>query len=118
MAILLTKQLSQCRTLTYLVYTISQVCEMILWSLAARLRIKHGVTSVLDAEPLAKRFCWYGQVFVGFFAIFAAVGGTILQLLGVYRTCVCQVSIMSQELFLSSLPPRLLLFTSHLFRSV
>ncbi|RWA05993.1 hypothetical protein EKO27_g9108 [Xylaria grammica] len=31
------------------------------------------------------------SVFVGFFAILAAVGGTMLQLLGVYRTCLCQV---------------------------
>ncbi|KAI3323356.1 hypothetical protein HD806DRAFT_522560 [Xylariaceae sp. AK1471] len=80
-----------CRSLTYLVYAISQVCEMVLWSLAARLRIRHG-TRWSETNPVAKRFCWYGQVFVGFFAIFAAVGGTMLQLLGVYRTCICQVS--------------------------
>ncbi|KAI1749445.1 hypothetical protein F4782DRAFT_549731 [Xylaria castorea] len=79
-----------CRSLTYLVYAISQVCEMILWSLAARLRIKYG-NQWSEMTPTAKRFCWYGQVFVGFFAIFAAVGGSILQLLGVYRTCLCQV---------------------------
>ncbi|KAI0470357.1 hypothetical protein F4859DRAFT_505379 [Xylaria cf. heliscus] len=79
-----------CRSLTYLVYAISQVCEMVLWSLAARLRIKYG-NRWSETNPIAKRFCWYGQVFVGFFAIFAAVGGTILQLLGVYRTCLCQV---------------------------
>ena len=29
---------------------------------------------------------------VGFFAIFAAVGGTMMQLLGVYRSCACRVS--------------------------
>ncbi|KAI0964887.1 hypothetical protein F4678DRAFT_477037 [Xylaria arbuscula] len=79
-----------CRSLVYLVYAISQVCEMILWSLAARLRVKYG-TRWSEAAPIAKRFCWYGQVVVGFFAIFAAVGGTILQLLGVYRNCLCQV---------------------------
>ncbi|KAF2968827.1 hypothetical protein GQX73_g4782 [Xylaria multiplex] len=78
-------------SLTYLVYAISQVCEMSLWSLAARLKVKYG-TQWSEASPIAKRFCWYGQVFVGFFAIFAAVGGTMLQLLGVYRTCLCQVS--------------------------
>ncbi|KAI1302777.1 hypothetical protein F5Y03DRAFT_396291 [Xylaria venustula] len=79
-----------CRSLVYLVYAISQVCEMILWSLAARLRVKYG-TRWSEAAPIAKRFCWYGQVVVGFFAVFAAVGGTILQLLGVYRNCLCQV---------------------------
>ncbi|KAI0456478.1 hypothetical protein F5B21DRAFT_513318 [Xylaria acuta] len=79
-----------CRSLTYLVYAISQVCEMVLWSLAARLRVKYG-NEWSEVTPIAKRFCWYGQIFVGFFAIFAAVGGTILQLVGVYRTCPCQV---------------------------
>ncbi|KAI0910797.1 hypothetical protein F4823DRAFT_637240 [Ustulina deusta] len=79
-----------CRSVAYLVYAISQVCEMILWSLAARLRVRYG-TRWSEAAPIAKHFCWYGQVFVGFFAVFAAVGGTTLQLLGVYRTCFCQV---------------------------
>lgn len=66
---------------------------MVLWSLAARLRVKYG-TRWSKATPIAKRFCWYGQVFVGFFAILAAVGGTLLQLLGVYRNCLCQVSFL------------------------
>ncbi|KAI1272904.1 hypothetical protein F5Y07DRAFT_279075 [Xylaria sp. FL0933] len=79
-----------CRSLVYLIYAISQVCEMILWALAARLRVKYG-TRWSRIAPIAKRFCWYGQVFVGFFAVFAAVGGTMLQLLGVYRNCLCQV---------------------------
>ncbi|KAI0508629.1 hypothetical protein F5B22DRAFT_386046 [Xylaria bambusicola] len=79
-----------CRSLVYLVYAISQVCEMILWSLAARLRVKYGNRWSVTV-PIAKRFCWYGQVFVGGFAIFAAVGGTLLQLLGVFRNCLCSV---------------------------
>ncbi|KAI1426594.1 hypothetical protein F5Y12DRAFT_271541 [Xylaria sp. FL1777] len=79
-----------CRSLVYVVYALSQVCEMILWALAARLRIKYG-TRWSETAPIAKRFCWYGQVFVGFFAVFAAVGGTMLQLIGAYRNCLCQV---------------------------
>ncbi|KAI0417908.1 hypothetical protein F5X98DRAFT_130149 [Xylaria grammica] len=79
-----------CRSLVYLVYAISQVCEMILWSISARLRVKYGA-HWSETNPISKRFCWMSQVFVGFFAILAAVGGTMLQLLGVYRTCLCQV---------------------------
>ncbi|KAI0425436.1 hypothetical protein F5Y09DRAFT_352274 [Xylaria sp. FL1042] len=79
-----------CRSLVYLIYATSQVCEMIIWALAARLRVRYG-TRWSEIAPIAKRFCWYGQVFVGFFAVFAAVGGTMLQLLGVYRNCLCQV---------------------------
>ncbi|KAI1338612.1 hypothetical protein F5Y15DRAFT_122459 [Xylariaceae sp. FL0016] len=79
-----------CRSLTYLVYAISQVGEMILWTFAARLRIKYGNRWHL-INPIAKRICWYGQVFVGFFSVFCAVGGTMMQLLGVYRSCACSV---------------------------
>ncbi|CAJ2501387.1 Uu.00g042400.m01.CDS01 [Anthostomella pinea] len=79
-----------CRSLTYLVYAVSQVCEMMLWTYASSLKIKHG-TRWYEASPVAERVCWYGQVFVGFFAVFAAVGGTMMQLLGVYRSCACKV---------------------------
>ncbi|KAI0833976.1 hypothetical protein F5Y06DRAFT_301160 [Hypoxylon sp. FL0890] len=79
-----------CRSLTYLVYAISQVCEMALWTCAARLRIRYG-TRWSETNPIVKRVCWWGQVFVGFFSIFAAVGGTSMQLLGVYRSCACKV---------------------------
>ncbi|KAI1383585.1 uncharacterized protein F4822DRAFT_82104 [Hypoxylon trugodes] len=81
-----------CRSLTYLVYAISQVCEMALWTCAARLRIRYG-TRWSETNPMAKRICWWGQVFVGFFSIFAAVGGTSMQLLGVYRSCACEVPV-------------------------
>ncbi|KAI2776161.1 hypothetical protein F4815DRAFT_503674 [Daldinia loculata] len=81
-----------CRSLTYLVYAISQVCEMALWTCAARLRIWYG-TQWSETNPIAKRICWWGQVFVGFFAIFAAVGGTTMQLVGVYRSCACKVPV-------------------------
>ncbi|KAI1086394.1 hypothetical protein F5B19DRAFT_479425 [Rostrohypoxylon terebratum] len=81
-----------CRSLTYLVYAISQVCEMALWTCAARLRISYG-TRWSEANPIVKRVCWWGQVFVGFFSIFAAVGGTSMQLLGVYRSCACKVPV-------------------------
>ncbi|KAI5926634.1 hypothetical protein F4810DRAFT_479177 [Camillea tinctor] len=79
-----------CRSLTYLVYAISQVCEMGLWAWEARLKTRYGARWS-ETQPVAKRICWWGQVFVGFVAIFAAVGGTMMQLLGVYRSCACKV---------------------------
>ncbi|OTB06600.1 hypothetical protein M426DRAFT_104756 [Hypoxylon sp. CI-4A] len=80
-----------CRSLTYLIYAMSQVCEMALWTCTARLKIRYG-TNWSERNPIAKRVCWWGQIFVGFFSIFAAVGGTSMQLLGVYRSCACKVS--------------------------
>lgn len=64
---------------------------MTLWCIAARQRIRHG-TLWAEHMPIVKRITWYGQIFFGFFAIFASVVGTTLQLLGVYRTCLCLVS--------------------------
>ncbi|KAI1078246.1 hypothetical protein F5B20DRAFT_548556 [Whalleya microplaca] len=76
-----------CRSLTYLVYAATQVCAMALWTWAARLRIRQG------GYGRGRRLCWWGQVFVGVFAVFAAVGGTFMQLLGVYRSCACMVPV-------------------------
>jgi hypothetical protein len=79
-----------CRTLTYVVYGISQVCEMALWIWEVHLKVKYGARWSRTKTP-AKAINWCGQVFVGFFAIMAAVGGTFMQLLGVYRACACRV---------------------------
>jgi hypothetical protein len=86
-----------CRSLTYLVYAISQVCEMFFWAWEARLKVRYGA-KWSETNTRAKAISWWGQVFVGFFAVLAAVGGTFMQVLGVYRTCVCKVKI-------SPLPP-------------
>lgn len=79
-----------CRSFTYLVYGISQVIECLLWTWEIRLKIKYG-DRWSEAHTGAKTINWLGQMFVGFFAIFAAVIGTLMQLLGVYRTCACKV---------------------------
>ncbi|KAI1397383.1 hypothetical protein F4819DRAFT_499524 [Hypoxylon fuscum] len=88
-----------CRSLTYLVYAISQVCEISLWICTARIKIKYGAHWA-EARPIPKipervilHFCWWGQVVIGLFAIFAAVIGTTMQLLGVYRSCACKVPV-------------------------
>lgn len=82
-----------CRSFTYLVYGISQVIECLLWVWEIRLKTKYG-DRWSEAHTRAKTINWLGQMFVGFFAIFAAVIGTLMQLLGVYRTCACKVILM------------------------
>ncbi|KAI1870150.1 hypothetical protein JX265_006320 [Neoarthrinium moseri] len=79
-----------CRTMTYLVYGISQICEMLLWIWEAYLKVKYGPRWSHTKTP-AKAINWWGQVFVGFFAVLAAVGGTFMQMLGVYRSCACRI---------------------------
>lgn len=79
-----------CRSGTYLIYGVSQVIECLLWIWEVSLKIKYG-DRWSEAQTRAKTISWVGQMFVGFFAIFAAVIGTLMQLLGVYRTCACKV---------------------------
>lgn len=79
-----------CRSGTYLIYGLSQVIESVLWIWEVSLKIKYG-DRWSEAQTRAKTISWVGQMFVGFFAIFAAVVGTLMQLLGVYRTCACKV---------------------------
>ncbi|KAI4594568.1 hypothetical protein KJ359_007656 [Pestalotiopsis sp. 9143b] len=81
-----------CRTLTYLVYGVSQVCEMLLWTWEVYLKVKYG-PRWSDTKTPAKAINWWAQAFVAFFAILAAVGGTFMQLLGVYRSCACMIPV-------------------------
>ncbi|ORY60227.1 uncharacterized protein BCR38DRAFT_412408 [Pseudomassariella vexata] len=79
-----------CRSMTYLVYGISQICEMLLWVWEAWLKVQYGIRWSGTKMP-AKSIIWWGQVFVGFFGVLAAVGGTLMQTLGVYRACACRI---------------------------
>lgn len=79
-----------CRTLTYLVYGVCQVLECLLWVWEMWLKVRYG-EGWSEAHTRAKTINHVGQLLVGFWAVFAAVIGTLMQLLGVYRTCVCMV---------------------------
>lgn len=79
-----------CRSLTYLIYGISQVIESLLWMWELWLKLRYG-ERWSQAHTRAKTINWLGQMMVGFWAIFAAIVGTLMQLLGVYRSCACKV---------------------------
>lgn len=83
-----------CRTLTYSVYGICQIFECLLWIWEIWLKIKYG-ERWSEARTRSKAINYCGQLFFGFWAVFAAVIGTLMQLLGVYRTCACMVSLLS-----------------------
>lgn len=80
-----------CRTLSYLVYGICQTLECMLWIWEIWLKTKYG-ERWSESQTRAKAINYCGQLFVGFWAVFAAVIGTLMQLLGVFRTCACMVS--------------------------
>ncbi|MCJ1337248.1 hypothetical protein MMC09_002530 [Bachmanniomyces sp. S44760] len=83
-----------CRSLTFLIYTIAQFLLMLLWVWL----YETSSTDINDNahSPLHSRwgFIWYGiAALAGGGAIFTAIGGTMMQIMGVYRNCYCEVSI-------------------------
>lgn len=79
-----------CYSGTYLIYAITQVIECLFWGWEVWLKGVYG-ERWSEARTRAKTINWCCQMCVGFFAFFTAVAGTILQLLGVYRSCACKV---------------------------
>jgi len=74
-----------CRATTVLVYACSQIGLVFCWF------CYHFHTG--EKSPWIKWSVYvFGSIFLGF-ADFSAIGGTIMQLLGVYRNCVCKAGL-------------------------
>ncbi|KAK8139014.1 hypothetical protein PG984_002394 [Apiospora sp. TS-2023a] len=80
-----------CRTITYLLYASSQTCAVGLWAWEARLKVRYGARWS-ETPSREKVVNWWSQALVGFVGVFAAVGGTLMQLLGPYRACGCRIA--------------------------
>lgn len=79
-----------CHSGTYLLYAITQVVQCLFWGWELWLKGMYG-ERWSEARTRAKTITWCGQMFIGFLAILTAVAGTLMQLIGVYRTCACKV---------------------------
>lgn len=86
------RKVLSCRTITYLLYASSQMCAVGFWAWEARLKVRYGARWS-QTPSREKALNWWSQALVGFVGVFAAVGGTLMQLLGPYRACACRVSI-------------------------
>jgi len=81
-----------CRSLTHLLYFLAQLLQMLAWMAGKR------AVADEDGRPgLRERAKTVGilvvTVFLGAVAIFISVGGTLMQLIGVYRNCLCKVCV-------------------------
>ncbi|KAH0541551.1 hypothetical protein FGG08_003963 [Glutinoglossum americanum] len=73
-----------CRSLTFLVYAICQLWLMLLWIWKFNSRSK---------KP-SWRYLWNALTILGGLgAVFTAIGGTMMQIMGVYRNCYCDLPI-------------------------
>lgn len=79
-----------CHSGTYLIYAITQIVECLFWGWEVWLKGIYG-ERWSEARTRAKTINWCCQMCIGFLALLTAAAGTILQLLGVYRTCACKV---------------------------
>ncbi|KAH0545441.1 hypothetical protein FGG08_000442 [Glutinoglossum americanum] len=73
-----------CRSMTFLIYALSQLWLVALWVLTFSLYIHHPYWG----------YFWYPLVvFGGCGAVFTSIGGTMMQIIGVYRNCKCLLPI-------------------------
>lgn len=96
-----------CRSLTFLLYVLSQLWLIALWiwniesaSLNNKGEPETPVTRSLWARnPRAanwQAYLWYPQTWIACsISIFTGIGGTLMQLIGVFRNCLCAIPVSS-----------------------
>lgn len=77
-----------CRSLTHLVYFLSQLAHILLWSWG---RSSFMPDAGRPAGRAMRSICRALQILVSIVAVFSAIGGTLMQIIGVYRNCFCKV---------------------------
>ena len=80
-----------CRSMTFLLYMLSQFWLIIMWiwDLCCSHNDDNGNLQT-PATHHWQKYIWYTlTVLGGFGAIFSAIGGTMMQIMGVYRNCLC-----------------------------
>ena len=87
-----------CRSLTFLVYFLTQFLQLILWVWVLKCTgsILHSPTRWTEKTKYNASRCiiwWILATIFGIASIFTSIGGTIMQLLGVYRNCLCALPI-------------------------
>ncbi|MCJ1228940.1 hypothetical protein MMC12_005604 [Toensbergia leucococca] len=80
-----------CRSMTFLIYLLSQLWLIMLWTweLATSHVDDYGVLQSPAAGPI-----WWALACIGgLAAVFTAIGGTMMQIMGVFRNCLCALTI-------------------------
>jgi hypothetical protein len=85
-----------CRSLTHLLYLTTQLAQMLLWMCWEVVIVKDQ--SRAEARSSHALYGAYTalRVLLGVVSAFISIGGTLMQLIGVYRNCLCKVSRVPQ----------------------
>jgi hypothetical protein len=89
-----------CRSLTHLVYFLTEAVLMTIWLIHTLLEAQIAESGQVTAHQadvfeirrtVMKVVLWTVGLVLGVGAVFTSIGGTLMQLIGVYRNCLCQV---------------------------
>lgn len=81
-----------CRSLTHLLYFATQLIQMILWMYRNRVVLDDDNKPNTLVASIRNAVFIFLTLLIGLLAAFVSVGGTLMQLIGVYRNCLCKVS--------------------------
>ena len=86
-----------CRSMTFGIYACSQAWLIFVWLYDLHVRINvQDCLQRRSVPPFWERYAYLAAMSIGFAAaIFTAIGGTLMQILGVYRNAKCKLNIQS-----------------------
>ena len=85
-----------CRSMTFLVYMLCQLCLIVLsiWDIRSTDLDDEGQQYIQIPKSKISVWVWYFFVTVIILcAVFTGIGGTMMQIIGVYRNCLCDIPI-------------------------
>lgn len=87
-----------CRSMTFLAYMLCQFCLILLWiwNILSTDLIRDGQQYIQETKTNTswRAWLWYFLVtMIILCAVFTAIGGTMMQIIGVYRNCLCDIPI-------------------------
>ncbi|KAK0620509.1 hypothetical protein B0T14DRAFT_567252 [Immersiella caudata] len=82
-----------CRSLTHLCYFVTQLVQMAIWMLWDRVAIDDERIPETRMYRAKRVLCVVLKLLFGSIAAFVSIGGTLMQLMGVYRNCLCKIPV-------------------------
>jgi hypothetical protein len=90
-----------CRSLTHVLYFVIQFLQMVVWMVHNRKVAEEDENAESSCTMVLRDlFCTILKWCLGLAAIFVSIGGTFMQLVGIYRNCLCKVTTPSPPFFL------------------
>lgn len=88
-----------CRSMTFLAYMLCQLCLIVLWvwdirSTDVNCDDQQYVHTTKTITSWRAWVWWFCVIAITLCAVFTGIGGTMMQIIGVYRNCLCDIPII------------------------